>query len=411
MQNSLLTNKKILAAIDLGSTKTSCMIAECDLKTETLHVLGVGQHASKGIKNNVIVDMEAVENVILNVVNTAEKMAGLTIKDVVVNISGEHLISEVINIRLKIPSRPITDEDLNHMISQATHVDEKKDFEIIHAIPLSYTIDGRKGIQDPRGMIGQNIVCSLHIITGDKGPVQTLVNCIHRCHLGIQAIVASSIASSFATLGDDETELGVTLIDIGGGTTDIALFVEGQVIHTESLQLGGRHISSDIAHGLSTSLAQAERIKTLHGTAVHTMADDHVTLSVAQMGDDAHESPIKKTFLTSIIQARLEEIFEIIKDRLAQSNMHIIASKRVVLTGGGSQMPGIKDLASRVLGKKVRLGKPSKLQGLSESALNPSFATCTGLLIFAMKDMYQQQETLEAESWFDSVKTWVKTIF
>ncbi len=413
MQNPLLQNKKILAALDIGSTKVSCMIAECDLRTQALHVLGIGQHASKGLKNNVIIHMEAVENAILNAVHTAEKMANVTIKEVFVNISGDHLDSEIINVRLKIPQRPITDEDIEHMVSQVTHVDESKDFEIIHAIPLGYTVDGRKGIQDPRGMIGQSIICSLHVITADKGPVHTLVNCIHRCHLGVKALVASSIASSYATLGEDETELGVTLIDVGGGSTDIAMFTEGQVMHINSLAVGGRHVSNDIAQGLSISPVQAERIKTLYGSAMPIRGDEHVTLAVSQMGAEmnAQAVPLKKQVLTSIIQPRLEEIFEMIRDRLTQSNMHIIASKRIVLTGGSSQLPGIKELASQILGKKVRLGKPIKLEGLPDSTINPSFSTCVGLLIFAMKDMYQQQETNEGYSWVESMKTWVKNIF
>lgn len=415
MRNTMSRSKNnIWTALDVGATKVSCMIAKSDSKSGALHVLGVGQHASKGIKNNTITDMESLENAILNAVHAAEKMAGITIGDVLVNVTGNHLMSEIINIRLKLPQRSISAEDLNYMLAQATQVDQRKDFEIIHAIPLHYTIDGRKGIQDPIGMMGENIQCALHVITGDKGSVHSLVNCIHRCHLGVQAMVSSSIASGYATLGEDEAELGVTVIDIGGGSTDIAMFLDSQVVHIDSIPLGGYHVSNDIAHGLSVSLAQAERVKTLYGGAIQMLEDNKVTFFVCPVGAEgaAQEIPVKKKMLTSIIQPRVEEIFEMIRDRLEQTNMHIMASKRVVLTGGGSQLPGMKELAAKVLGKKVRLGKPMKIHGLSDSTLNPSFSTCAGLLTFAMKDMYQhQQEEMTDASLLESVKVWVKNIF
>ncbi len=409
-----MNHKNILAAIDIGTTKVACLIAEGDPHSSTLHVLGAGQYASKGVNKGIIADMEATETAVLNAVHAAEKAAGITIQDVVVNVSGTHLVSEIIQLSTPIGGRIITDADVNTLLSQATTLEDSRDFEVIHALPINYKVDDHKDIQDPCGMIGSRLSGTLHVITGSQSPVNNLVSCISRCHLTLRTLISSPLASGFSNLAEDERDLGVTIIDIGGGTADIAIFIEGMPLFTDSIPLGGRHITNDLAHGLSTSRTQAERIKTLYGSAVETGEDDKVTISVPQLGDTTQGQAlsIKRRVVTAIIKPRMEEILEVIKSRLEKNDMYKIAGRRVVLTGGCSQLPGIRDLASQVLGKQVRLGRPLKLSGMTDLTMNPSFSTCAGLLFFALRDLQQgRAPSLERPSWMRYAVEWVKENF
>ncbi len=414
MRKSLINQKNILTAIDIGTTKVACLIAEGDPQSGNLHILGAGQYASKGLNKGIITDMEATETAVLNAVHAAEKAAGLTIQDVVVNVSGSHLVSEIINLSMPIGGRVIGDEDVSALLSQVTTLDASRDFEVIHALPINYKVDDHKDIQDPCGMIGSHLSGTLHVITGSQGPVNNLVSCISRCHLTLRTLISSPLASGFSNLVEDERDLGVTLIDIGGGTADIAIFIEGMPLFTDSIPLGGRHITNDLAHGLSTSRTQAERIKTLYGSAVETGEDDKIIVTVPQLGDtnQGQALTIKRGVVTAIIKPRMEEILEVIKSRLEKSDMYRIAGRRVVLTGGCSQLPGIRDLASQVLGKQVRLGRPLKLSGMSDLAHNPSFSTCAGLLFFALRDLQQgRPASMEGSSWMRVAVEWVKENF
>jgi cell division protein FtsA len=347
-------------------------------------------------------------------VHAAEKAAGLTIQDVVVNVSGSHLVSEIISLSMPIGGRIIGEEDVRTLLSQVTTLEDSRDFEVIHALPINYKVDDHKDIQDPCGMLGSHLSSTLHVITGSQGPVNNLVSCISRCHLTLRTLVSSPLASGFSNLVEDERDLGVTIIDIGGGTADIAIFIEGMPLFTDSVPLGGRHITNDLAHGLSTSRSQAERIKTLYGSAVETGEDDRTIVTVPQLGDtnQGQALTIKRGIVTAIIKPRMEEILEVIKSRLEKNDMYRIAGRRVVLTGGCSQLPGIRDLASQILGKQVRLGRPLKLSGMSDLAQNPSFSTCAGLLFFALRDLQQgRPASMEGSSWVKSAVEWVKENF
>jgi cell division protein FtsA len=414
MRKSLINQKNILTAIDIGTTKVACLIAEGDPHNGNLHVLGAGQYASKGLSKGIITDMEATETAVLNAVHAAEKAAGLTIQDVVVNVSGSHLVSEIISLSMPIGGRIIGEEDVRTLLSQVTTLEDSRDFEVIHALPINYKVDDHKDIQDPCGMLGSHLSGTLHVITGSQGPVNNLVSCISRCHLTLRTLVSSPLASGFSNLVEDERDLGVTIIDIGGGTADIAIFIEGMPLFTDSVPLGGRHITNDLAHGLSTSRSQAERIKTLYGSAVETGEDDRTIVTVPQLGDtnQGQALTIKRGIVTAIIKPRMEEILEVIKSRLEKNDMYRIAGRRVVLTGGCSQLPGIRDLASQILGKQVRLGRPLKLSGMSDLAQNPSFSTCAGLLFFALRDLQQgRPASMEGSSWVKSAVEWVKENF
>ena len=259
------------------------------------------------------------------------------------------------------------------------------DRELIHSIPVGFTIDGANGIRDPRGMFGHNLGAHMHVVTATSGAVKTLGTVIQRCHLDIDALAVAPYASGLATLVDDEMDLGVTVIDMGGGTTSFGVFFDGNVIYGDCVPLGGQHVTNDIARGLSTPVLAAERIKTLYGSAIPSPLDDQETIDVPIVGeeDSAQPNHVSKSLLVGVIRPRIEETFELVRSRLEASGFDKVAGRRVVLTGGASQLPGVRELAQLVLDKQVRMGRPIRVQGLAEAAGGPAFATCAGLLVYA----------------------------
>src|SRR3989344_1829191 len=401
-----------LTALDIGTTKVSCVIAEYDARTLKYHLMGAGSHASRGVKKGLITSIDDTENAILNAVHAAEKMASTTIQDVVVNISGQHLLSELLTLSIPLSAQAVTDDEINTLIRRASHVDAHHNFDVIHVFPLQYTLDSTQGIQDPRGMMGRTLAAKMHVITADQQVLKNVLHCVHRCHLNVRSVIASSVASGYATLTEDEMKMGVTLIDMGGDTTEISIFYQGNVIHTLSVPLGGLHITNDIAHGFNTSLAQAERLKTVYGSALETGEDDKVLMSFSRKGDEKPDArTVKKKYLTQVIKPRVEEIFQVIKARLESSNMYKIAGRRIVLTGGCSQLSSIKIMAAQILEKQVRLGHPLKIKGDPDVIANPSMSTATGLLDFAYQDWYHRRASSQHISAWSSMMSWVKENF
>lgn len=401
-----------LTALDIGTTKVTCMIAEYDTRSQKFFVMGTGSHASRGVKKGLITSMENTENAILNAVHAAEKIASTTIQDVVVNISGGHLLSELLSLSTPLSNQVITDEPINTLIQKASYVDSHHNFDVIHAFPLQYTLDSTQGIKDPRGLMGRTLTAKMHVITADQQALKNILHCVHRCHLNVRSVISSSVASGYATLTPDEMEMGVTLIDIGGDTTEVSIFYEGNIIHTLSIPLGGIHLTNDIAHGFSTSILQAERLKTVYGSALETGDDDKVLMTFAyQEGEKTDTRTVKKKYLTQVIKPRIEEIFEVIKTRLESTNMYKIAGRRIVLTGGCSQLSSIKIMAAQILEKQVRLGHPLKLKGDPDLISSPSLSTAAGLLDFAYQDMYHRRISTQHVSPWASMMAWVKENF
>jgi len=398
----------ILSAIDIGTTKVTCLIADYDERTKKFHIVGVGCHASRGVKKGLITHVSSTEEAILNAVHAAEKMARTTIQGAVINIAGKHLMSELISLSTTLPHQTVTDDDINGLVRRASHVEAKSNFDVIHAFPLQHTLDSTSGIKDPRGLMGRKLTTKIHVVTSDQKALQNLLHCVHRCHLNVRSVITSSIASGYATLTEDEMEMGVTLIDIGGDTTEISIFYEGNVIHSLSIPLGGLHITNDIAHGFNISLAQAERLKTLHGSALETGEDDKVLIHFSRQGDPKKRC-VKKKVLTQIIKPRIEEVFKVIKSRLEKTNMYKVAGRRIVLTGGCSQLSSIKIMAAHVLGKQVRLGQPLRLKG--DIAATAALSTAAGLLDFAYQDWYHQKTEVKRTSGWSGMVTWVKENF
>jgi cell division protein FtsA len=269
-----------------------------------------------------------------------------------------------------------------------SHAEVQGDIEVLHAIPVSYAIDNARGIRDPRGMYGDRLGVELHLVTAGAGAVRNLRTCIRRCHLDVEGFIAAAYAAGLASLVPDEMELGATVIDMGAGTTSIAVFIEGKMVFTDTLPVGGAHVTKDIASGLTTPLTHAERMKTLYGSALPDIADERELIDVPQIGEDNSEHPnhVPKSLLTGIIQPRIEEIFELVRSRLEAGGFDRIAGRRVVLTGGASQLQGVRDLAQLVLDKQVRLARPATIAGLPEAANGPGFAVAAGLLTKALSD-------------------------
>ncbi len=391
MRNNMSRSKNgIVASLDVGSSKVCCFIARVD-QGPLPRVIGIGQQASRGVKGGVIVDMAAVEGAILNAVHAAEQMAGQTVDRVMVNLSGGHPASSAIGVELAIGGHEIGDGDLRRAFdrgleSQDMNGGAENGRKLIHSIPIAYDIDGNRGVRDPRGMYGHRLGVNMHIVTAASGAVRNLTTCIERCHLDVSGYVVSPYASGLAALVEDEMELGVTVIDMGGGTTTIAVFYEGNVIFTDLVPVGGNHVTSDIARGLSTALGHAERMKTLYGHALATGTDERETIDVPRVGEEneAGNHQVPRSLLVGIIQPRLEETLELVRSHLEASGFDKVAGRRAVLTGGACQLPGMTELACLILDKQVRIGRPGRIAGMAEATAGPAFATCAGLLNYAV---------------------------
>ncbi|MCZ6840199.1 MAG: cell division protein FtsA [Alphaproteobacteria bacterium] len=408
-----------IVALDIGTSKVCCLIARVDRPAienggnvvAQPRIVGTGLQVSAGLKNGVIVDVDVAETAIRKAVFAAEQMAGDNIRSVTVNLNGGHPASRTVGVDVDIGGLQIDDADLQRVFQQTLaigtignggdnghaggHTNGHRERnghhskrELIHSIPVAYTVDGNRGIRDPRGMFGDRLSVNMHLVTAANGVIRTLRNVVEQCHLQIDDFIIAPYASGLSTLVEDETDLGVTVIDMGAGTTSIAVFSDGDAVYTDIVPVGGAHVTNDIARGLSTPIAHAERLKTLHGAAMATNDDEHELIDVLHVGEDEHNSPnhIPRSLLNGIIQPRLEETFELVRERLTDSGFDPVAGRRVVLTGGASQLQGVRELAAIVLDKQVRMGRPLRLRGLPESMSGPAFATSAGIIAFAMEN-------------------------
>ncbi len=385
MNNRIKPRNGLLAALDIGSSKVVCFVARLQ-NDGPPKVIGVGHQASRGVKAGIVTDMEAAEGAILQAVHDAEKMAGETVRTVIANLSGGRLASHAMDIEVAIAGHAVEDADVRRALEQTREANGGADSEVIHLLPIGFAIDGHGGVRDPRGMYGDRLGVSVHLITAGSGTVRNLKSTIERCHLGLDAFVVGAYAAGLATLVDDEMHLGATVIDMGAGTTSLAVFYDGQVVFTDSIPVGGSHVTNDIAKGLSTSIANAERIKTLYGSAIAGDEDEQDTIDVPQIGEDRHETanPVSKSILNRMIQPRLEETLELVRGRLDTSGVAHLAGQRVVLTGGASQLQGVRDLAAAILDRNVRLGRPQRIRIPAESVAGPAFSTAAGLLAYGV---------------------------
>ncbi len=377
--------RSLVAALDIGTTKICCFIARVD--GDKLQVQGIGHQISRGLRNGAIVDLESAVTSILAAVNAAEEMSGETIQQVVANLSG-FSASRIVKAEIGVAGREVGDTDLRRVLDQGYLAREPGDRQVIHSVPVGFSIDDSRGIRDPRGMFGERLGVNMHVVSASAAAVRNHTAAIGRSHLGVDALVVSPYASGLSCLVEDEIGLGVTLIDMGGGTTTIGVFFDGNLIFADSVPVGGCHVTNDIARGLSTPLAHAERMKTLFGSAISASTDEREMIAVPQVGEEeeGHVNHVPKSYLVGIVAPRLEETFELVRNRLEASGFDKVAGRRVVLTGGACQLHGAREFAALILDKQVRLGRPLRVGGLAEATAGPAFSTAAGLLHFALSE-------------------------
>ena len=408
----LTLRRGAIAALDVGTSKVACLIGEHNNdgdERSMVRISGFGHQSSDGLNAGQVIDMRAAEDSIRAAVDAAERMANMEVRQVVIGLSAAHLDSRICQADVPLNGHAVSEE---HMTAALRHAYEEfwsADAEILHAIPIAYEIDDSPGIADPRGMFGDRLKVSMHMMSAPSGPVRNLLSCIEQCHLQCEKLVVTPYASALSTLMQDELDLGVLHMDMGGGTTSASIFYEGEPLFTAVVPVGGKHITADIAHGLNVSLVTAERIKTLYGSALATPVGEREQFEVPVIGGDHQTLP--RSELTKIIRPRLEETFEMVAEQINRSGLAHLAGRRAVMTGGAAQLNGAPELAHSIMEKQTRLAAPMRLTGLPEAAAKPSFAACAGLLSYAGRnhaDAVLQEATRGSLGWLGN---WLKRNF
>lgn len=380
----------VVAALDVGTAKTVCLIARLDTTIDQSRpqpeIIGIGHQVSRGMRAGAVVDLDLAEASIRAAVEAAESMANVRLQRVLTSVTcgGPH--SRSLHVELDLNGNAVSEQDMRRVVTHARRSFDTADEEVLHALPVGFALDGCRGIKDPRDMYGDRLGVDINIVSAQAGPLRNLSVTIERSHLDLAASVLAPYASGLSVLVEDERSLGVTLVDMGAGTTSIAVFAEGELQFTHVLPFGGQHVTNDVARGLSTSVEQAERLKTLFGSTLIGARDEKEMVEITPMGDAGRGNvPVPKALLNKIIRARLEETFEHIGECLARSGYEPASGRQVVLTGGASQLTGAREIASQVLGRQVRLGAPPPLAGGGEAVTSPAFAASAGLLAYACR--------------------------
>ncbi len=397
----------IIVGLDVGTTKICAVVGE--VINGEIEIKGVSTSSSSGLRKGVVVNIEATVESIRNAVKNAESATGVEINSVYAGISGGHIKGFNSHGAIGIRGKEVTFTDVDRVIDSAKAVYVPLDREVLHAIPTGYTLDGQNGIKDPEGMIGARLEAKVYILTGAVTSVQNLLKCCEKAGVEVIDIVFEPLASAEAILTDDEKELGVAVVDIGGGTTDIILYKDGWLRHTSVLAIGGNHFTNDIAVGLRMSVTEAERVKKQYGHAISNLIDDLEEVDIIQAGQDRK---ILRRHMSEIIQPRTEELIDLIKNELTSCSGYHIASTGVVLTGGGSLLAGLNGLAESILELPVRIGSPAGIRGSDEIMKNPMYATGTGLVLYGFhaesgRELYPATFT----GIFGKMREWVKGIF
>jgi len=374
----------ILVGLDIGTTKVCTVIGKIN-EYGTIDVIGVGVSPSKGLRKGVVVNIESTVNSIATSVEKAELMAGVEVKSVFSGIAGGHI--EGINskgvVAVSTKNREITTEEVERVIDAAKAISIPMEREVIHVIPQEFIVDNQKGIKNPVGMSGVRLEAEVHIITGAVASAQNIVKSVNRAGCTVNDIVLQPLASALSVLKEDEKELGVVLVDIGGGTTDILVYVNGSIWHTKVVALGGNHVTNDISIGLRTPVIAAEEIKKRWGTAVSDLVDPNEMIRVPNVGG-RNPTEMPRQILAEIIQPRMEEILYLVKNELENKDFKDVLAGGVVLTGGSSLLEGIEKLAENIFEMPVRVGRPSNIGGLVDEVSSPEYATGVGLLTYGL---------------------------
>ncbi len=383
--------QRIVTALDIGTSKICCLIAKASPTPDWLEdksdamqfeVLGFDHTRAEGLKAGMIAHLDSAEACIRSAVDTAERMAGVTVEEVHVSVTCGRLKSETFSASVALPSGSVREDDLRRLLSGGRQYAGREKRSVLHALPVSYRLDDNDGISEPQGMCGERLAVDLHAVTADEVAMRNVMLCVERCHLGVASLIAAPYASALAAVTPDEANLGVACIDFGAGTTTLSVLADGQFIHTDAIALGGNVITTDIARTLATPLDYAERLKTLHGSAFATLSDEREIITYPAVAGTSQPSlnEITKAQLASIIRPRVEATLDLLRQRLAASGAAAEVTQHLVLTGGGSQLTGLSELTANMFGRPVRLGRARPLRGMPAAAASPDFSAGVGLL-------------------------------
>lgn len=401
--------KNLLVAMDIGTSKIVTIVGEMSEDGE-IEVIGLGSHPSNGLKKGVVVNIESTVSSMQRSVEEAELMAGCQIHSVYAGIAGSHIRSLNSHGIVAIRDREVTQVDLDRVIDAARAVAIPLDQRVLHVLPQEYIIDDQEGIREPIGMAGVRLEAKVHIVAGAASAAQNIIKCVRRCGLEVDDFILEQLASSYSVLTNDEKELGVCLVDIGGGTTDIAVFIGGAIAHTAVIPIAGDQVTNDIAVALRTPTQFAEQIKIKYACALAQLAASDETIEVPSVGDRPSRRLARQT-LAEVVEPRYDELFGLVLAELRRSGFENLIASGVVLTGGSSKMDGVIDLAEEVFHMPVRLGVPQFVTGLTDVITNPIHATGVGLLLFAREQRRKGVEGVNVsgfaavlarlKSWFD----------
>ena len=400
---------RMVVGLDIGTSKIVAIVGELSPEGQ-LEIIGIGSHASRGLKKGVVVNIDSTVQSIQRAVEEAELMAGCQIQSVFAGIAGSHIRSMSSHGIVAIRDREVFQPDIDRVIDAAQAVAIPADQKILHILPQEFLIDSQEGIKEPLGMSGVRLEAKVHLVTCAVNAAQNIEKCIQQCGLAVDDIILEQLASSFAVLTDDEKDLGVCLVDIGGGTSDIAIFTEGAIKHTAVIPIAGDQVTNDIAMALRTPTQNAEEIKIKYGCALASLAGENETIKVPSVGE-RDDRDLSRQALAEVIEPRYEELFTLIQAELRRSGFEELIPAGIVLTGGTSKMEGVVELAEEIFHMPVNIGKPKSVAGLSDIVRNPIYATSVGLLQYGLGNAPQshgahRSETQSGSIW-QSVKSWL----
>lgn len=409
-----MSNKRenLIVGLDIGTTKICCIVG--NMSDEGLEVVGIGTSPSKGLRKGVVINIESTVEAIQKAVREAELMAGCEIKAVYAGIAGGHIKGLNSQGVIAIKNREVGPDDLTRVIDAAKAIAIPMDREVLHILPQEFIIDDQDGIREPLGMSGVRLEAKVHIVTGAVASAQNIVKSCNRAGCDVSDIVLEQLASSEAVLSSDEKELGVALVDLGGGTSDIAIFSEGAIKHTSVLAIGGDHLTNDIAVGLRTPMTEAEKIKQAYGCCLTSMVGRDETIEVPSVGG-REARVLSRQLLAEILEPRVEEIFTLVNREIIKSGYEDLIASGVVITGGSSILPGMPELAEQIFNLPVRRGLPQGIGGLIDVVNSPIYATGVGLVKYGSQNMHRQQFKIGQDNVFEKVvqrmKEWLGEFF
>lgn len=410
-----MANKKggeILVGLDIGTTKICAIVGE--LTDEGIDIIGIGTHPSRGLRKGVVVNIETTVQSIQRAIDEAEAMAGTEITHVYTGIAGGHIKSFGGRGVVALKDREVREADIARVIEQAKTVNIPLDREVIHVLPQEFIVDDQPGIREPLGITGARLEAKVHIVTGAVASAQNIIKCANRAGLNVADIVLQPLASSEAVLTDEEKELGVCLVDIGGGTTDIAIFQNGSIVHTAVIALGGNNLTNDIAVGLRTPMEHAERIKQKFGCALSSMIDRQETIEVPSVGG-REPRVMGRQILCEILEPRVEEIFQLVHHEVERNGFSELLNSGVVITGGSTLLPGMTELAEEIMAVPVRRAVPRGIGGLVDVVKSPVYATGVGLVVYGARHQDRSMFRIREENVFRKVKRrmgeWLQEVF